>query len=349
MHKKKSYGIVLLDGHSFEKKREGSAFMQKKIVVLLVLINQVFTLNSGTFFKPSIDNTVKDCQPAQTNKRTVVCIMLPKCGTHLLCKCITYFGDPLMRYPYESRILTDETVATLRSLNKLSPPNHYKGRYDIPTVGQMPLFLAEKLEVLPSKLFWTHFSYTREFDQFLDRKNITKFLMMRDPRAMAVSEAFMVQKGYEKSEYIDLEPLLLDLIDGRKKNYIPWGVVVHECYPVIWDMGICAYYKTFLPFMKSKNCVTVRFEDLVGAQGGGSLDVQTKEIQKIAQHVGVEIDLKKAAEIGKELFGGTGTFREGSIDGWKKHFTPAIKAAFKAVPGANQLLIDLGYEKDDQW
>ena len=323
--------------------------MQKKIVVASVFAIQFFLLASNTFFKNQIGENVCLNQLSAPAKKTVVCIMLPKCGTHLLCKCIAYFGDPLMRYGYETRILPDEMITTLRSLNKLPPPHHYKGRYDIPSVGPMPLFLEEKIEKLPSKLFWTHFSYTSQFDQFLDSKNITKFLMMRDPRAMAVSEAFMIQKGYEKGEYVDLELLLLDLIDGRKKNYIPWGVVVHECYPVIWDMGICAYYKTFLPFMKSKNCVTVRFEDLVGEMGGGSQEMQTKEIQKIAQHVGVTIDLKQAEGIGKELFGGTGTFREGKIDGWKQHFTPAVKAAFKAVQGANQLLIDLGYEKDAMW
>ena len=166
---------------------------------------------------------------------------------------------------------------------------------------------------------------------------------------MVVSEACMIQKGYEQGQYIELEPLLLDLIDGRKKNYIPWGVEVHECYPVIWEMGISDYYKSFLPFIYSKNCVTVRFEDLVGERGGGSAERQAKVIWQIAAHVGKNITLEQSQAIGKEMFGGTGTFREGTIDGWKKHFTPAVKQAFKNVPGANELLIALGYEKDTSW
>ena len=320
-----------------------------KIVCIVLIQNLIMPLSLQPFFKGVIDPTRPIIQTSSVWQKTVVCIMIPKCGTHLLCKCIAYFGDPLMRYPYETRKLTKESVLTVRAKNALPPPHHFKGCYDIPTVGSVPMFLVEKIGVVQSKLFWTHFSYTSEFDHFLDRSNVTKFLMIRDPRAMVVSEAFMIQKGFQDDQYIELEPLLLDLIDGRKKNYIPWGVEVHECYPVMWDMGVCAYYKTFLPFVQSKNCFTVRFEDLVGPEGGGSVEVQARCIQHIAQHIGHDVNLKKASEIGKELFGGTGTFREGRIDGWKKYFTPIIKQAFKAVPGADQLLIDLGYEQNKNW
>ncbi len=49
------------------------------------------------------------------------------------------------------------------------------------------------------------------------------------------------------------------------------------------------------------------------------------------------------------LYGETRTFKKGQSQAWKKYFTPRVIAAFKKSPGACQLLIDLGYEQDDNW
>ncbi len=86
---------------------------------------------------------------------------------------------------------------------------------------------------------------------------------------------------------------------------------------------------------------------MAAKEGGGTLQLQT--INAIAQHIGISLPPEKIVAVRDELFGRSITFREGKIDGWKKHFTSEMKAAYKAVPGANQLLIDLGYEKDANW
>jgi hypothetical protein len=41
------------------------------------------------------------------------------------------------------------------------------------------------------------------------------------------------------------------------------------------------------------------------------------------------------------------TFRSGKTGGWKNHFTDAHKKLFKDVAG--DLLVQLGYEKDNDW
>jgi hypothetical protein len=43
----------------------------------------------------------------------------------------------------------------------------------------------------------------------------------------------------------------------------------------------------------------------------------------------------------------SGTFRKGSPGNWREHFTEANKAEFKQAAG--DLLVDLGYERDDRW
>ncbi len=93
----------------------------------------------------------------------------------------------------------------------------------------------------------------------------------------------------------------------------------------------------------------VKFENLIGPKGGGSYEQQLKTIMKISQHLGIPLSLQKIQTVIADLFGGTWTFREGQIGGWKKYFTPEIKKAFKQDPRLIQLLIDLGYENGSNW
>lgn len=291
--------------------------------------------------------------------KKVSCITIPKSGTHLLLKCLAFMGVP---YKYDRELPQEKWYKKDRPLNLLPPPNHFKG-YGHPYVdGQMPggltYFSSDgKVQYSTTNFvkhknplyIYSHFAYTPEFDNYLNKLKCRKFLMIRDPRAMVVSFANMVKHGFVPGESTDFELLLLDLIDGRRKNYIPWAVSRHHSYPTIWDMGICQYYRTYLPFIGTDNCLMVRFEDLVGKKGGGSDIKQFETINKIAKHLNISVDNTKILEITQNLFGGSTTFNSGQIDGWKKYFTPQVKKAFKAVSGANKLLIDLGYEKNSNW
>ena len=104
----------------------------------------------------------------------------------------------------------------------------------------------------------------------------------------------------------------------------------------------------FLPLLESPYTLTVRFENLVGARGGGSDAVQRNEIEKIAAHLGMRLTPDDIDCVIEKAFNPKSpTFRKGLIGDWKSHFTPEHKDAFKRVAG--QLLIDLGYEKDFEW
>jgi hypothetical protein len=91
----------------------------------------------------------------------------------------------------------------------------------------------------------------------------------------------------------------------------------------------------------------VTFEKLVGPQGGGSRAAQIDELRRLADHLGFRFSPDTLERIADQVFGGTNTFRKGVIGGWRDHFTPAHKAAFKDLAGP--LLIELGYETDNDW
>ena len=133
---------------------------------------------------------------------------------------------------------------------------------------------------------------------------------------------------------------------------------------------ISQFYHVFLPWAYDQRVGSIRFEDLIGEQGGGGKKAQYEVIKKVAQHLGIRVDKKlfkskyfkfnklEKLEIGylnkkmlqkieNKLFGGTYTFRKGQIGEWQEYFTDYHKTIFKKVGG--QLLIDLGYENDLRW
>ena len=97
-----------------------------------------------------------------------------------------------------------------------------------------------------------------------------------------------------------------------------------------------------MPWLHDPMIYTTTFEKLVGPDGGGTKEEQLSEVQNIANHIGVKISLEEAVQVANSLFGDTGTFREGKIGSWKKHFTEEHIKIFKEQTG--DLLYKLGYE-----
>jgi len=313
----------------------------------LLSINFIVLNSSASFVDAEIKEPIKKSEQ-------VVCISMPKCGTYLLKKCLLLMQglvltpdaliDQKLIYP------SPAAWAVYDSLNIYDPPNHFRGRLD-PLSNELFFdFFKQLIEKKHASGIWSsHSPYTRAVAEYLEQRSSTNFFVIRDPRAMLVSMAFMVSKGWLAGQEADPVLIMNDFIDGRQKNFIRWGVTVHEAYPLIWEYGIVGFYKMYLSWMQAKNFYTVRFENLVGSQGGGSDSLQKAEIMTIASHIGYALTDEKLTHVAKNLFGGSVTFRDGKIDGWKKYFSADMKAAFKQVPGANQLLIDLGYESTTDW
>jgi hypothetical protein len=286
---------------------------------------------------------------ALPRKDYVICIPIPKCGTHLLMKMLSLLGEPGFKFNHNQDLAPSARLLSMyKKVNTQKPPNHYRGRH-YPNIKAPYLPLLNETQ----RLCNVHWPYLAEAEKYLDTITQADFFMFRDPRAMLVSMAFMLKDApagsLSEGQTTDPKNLMWDFINGKQKNFIQWGVEINQLYPLLWEKGVVEFYKLYMPWMKAKKFFTVRFEDLVGSRGGGSDEVQAKTIYAIAKHVGITLTPEKFDYVRSNMFGDSTTFREGSIDGWKKHFTPAMKKAFKKVPGANQLLIELGYEKDENW
>ncbi len=284
---------------------------------------------------------------SQTIKRSV-CITIPKTGTHLLHKCLAHFNCAELIIPYNFIRNDPPGIDVVIKNYPGVPPFHHKGDCFPEFCGPLPHGLLEWISSGSKNRLSTHFPYTKEFAGALSSDDFANFLTIRDPRDQVISYAFMIYK-YREDMQMPLESVLLDLIDGKKRCFVPWGVALNNPYPLAWELGVVDFYKQYLPFVHQKNVYVIRFEDLIGQAGGGSKEKQVYEIQKIAHHLDINLSITEAENIAQKLFGGTFTFREGQIGSWKKYFTPKIKQVFKNTPGALELLLDLGYEKDSNW
>lgn len=170
-----------------------------------------------------------------------------------------------------------------------------------------------------------------------------KILLIRDPRDTLVSQVEWTGscKGcwwWAPNKFNDMFVNL-----PRKQKYM---TAIH--YPEEKEhYGLKYFFRKALEWMEDPEVLVLRFEELVGPEGGGDAEVQKNAIRKLAAHIGYTVTEEDVDWLAEHVFGGTATFNKGQIGTWRENFTPDITKQFKNQMG--QLLIDLGYEKDNNW
>ena len=220
--------------------------------------------------------------------------------------------------------------------------------------------INKELNIIPNvKVPIVHAGYYIENEQYL--KSLIKsfnylFLMIRDPRDQIISYinnifglsvinqkgiTFKKQNPTVNSKNLSFNEILL--------CSICFGSWYKYCNKANNCDGIYGFFKPYLNFLKNSeyNFCLIKFENLVGPKGGGTFDLQFKEISKICNYLKIEAKHENIKNIANNLFGETATFRQGQIGSWKNCFNPIHKICFKKIAG--QLLIDLGYENDLNW
>lgn len=250
------------------------------------------------------------------NDKQIVQISVRKSGTHLLARCIN--------------LLTGKNHITWHDKKGFKNIMYY----------QLSLPMFEEFIKVPHNSFWaTHLFYAKQYAEILHDNKIKTLFIYRDPRDQAISSAFYMKNKpatWPKAALLSFDELLLDIIiKGSTFNNHPPA------------KGINEYHAAYLPWMQEPDVLCIRFEDLVGKQGGASQESQLYTIANIAQHLELKLSQQELRYISDNLFGEGYTFREGKIGSWKRYFKKEHIKAFKQTAG--QLLIDLGYEKDMNW
>jgi hypothetical protein len=254
----------------------------------------------------------------------IVQISMMKAGTHLMITLLEKMTHRRLAF------IAADAYATIK-----------KNEQDIISVTPKDF---KYLSRLSNRRFWaTHCPYVEEYAFILSQPKYQIIYLYRDPRDVVVSLAVYVRdkdkKFWPGAQEISLEELIARLIVG--------GPSMHQTEHHISARGIREVYQAYIPWMQLNNALNIRFEDLVGPQGGGDAYTQLNTILAIADHINIEIDMYEATLLGETIFGKSAAFNKGQIGSWKEYFTDELKQLFKEHAG--QLLIDLGYEQDLNW
>lgn len=194
-------------------------------------------------------------------------------------------------------------------------------------------------------------------------KSKSPILVIRDLRDVAISCAYWHTKMVNETGnrgYLSYIPLqVLNEWNALSMEEKVTKYIAGDFYP---------QYKTFAAFIDDhlknmeaflsviKTPLIIRYEDIVGPNGGGTLESQVDSIYKIAEAIGVHLTCQEVEYICENLFGirkedeSMGymlTYRKGGIGNWKDLLSPDQIALVKKR--FNWFLIKYGYEVDDQW
>jgi hypothetical protein len=185
-----------------------------------------------------------------------------------------------------------------------------------------------------------------ELSRELIKSSTRVFLMVRDPRDIVVSNAFYIANQNEKHR---LHKYFSSLKSDEERILASiQGISSEELGGMRRSKSMGEHLRGFLPWIDQDECVLVRFEDLIGARGGGDEERQRQCIRRIADHIECSLSQRESTSIADRAFStDSKTFRKGKTGDWRNHFTEQHVQATKKTMG--EVLVRLGYEKDDQW
>jgi hypothetical protein len=231
------------------------------------------------------------------------------------------------------------TYLTLKCLQKLINKNFL-------TCSGWTNLKQEEIRILNGRIYKAHALYSLDNIRLALGNNLKTIFVIRDPRAQVVSMAKWVKKHpkvWKKHRDKSLREVIVELIQDCSDIYS----TQFESAKLRTINNIQELYCEYLGWIETSNVLTIKFEDLVGFQGGGSNELQIKVVKEIADHVNVKLSLSEIKQISQQLFGSSSTFTTGQISSWRDYFDDDIKAMFKE--NAADLLIKLGYEKGFDW
>ena len=285
--------------------------------------------------------------PYSQQKRVLV-NSLPKSGTFLLSRAIELFGyknyaemeqvqdTPIYFNYYQAKesLRKESIIATTVADNNIS-------------VGSMsPIYVSPEhfrrwLSVVPSNDYIVgHISCSPALELVLAELNFSHVFIIRDPRAVLVSLLSFIlnTRGMSKEHYLQEDFKLLS-VEQRIDFILNGG------YAKIADEQVISFidiYRSMLAWREQKDCLLLRFEDLVGVQGGGSEERQQQAVKKIATHLQQDFDSPIVDSLKKIYNPAAPTFRVGNIDSWKSSLE--AETIERLIDYCQPLCKEAGYE-----
>ncbi|MEY8870692.1 sulfotransferase domain-containing protein [Meridianimaribacter flavus] len=212
----------------------------------------------------------------------VVLNSLPKSGTHLLES--LFFQLPLMRH-CGKRTLKIETQNPIES--------------KLPTISSLK----------KGQFLLSHMQYHDSILKTANNNDVKIIHLVRDPRDVLLSHLNYIEKmdtTQKSHKFIKQYDTRLDklkaMIEGNKDVLEPFPEVLNK----------------FQTWKDQQEVLCVKFEHLIGPNGGGDKQKQIEAVNKISQFISVKIEDKELNNICDNIFSSkSSTFNKGKIGNWK--------------------------------
>ncbi len=197
------------------------------------------------------------------------------------------------------------------------------------------------LRDLPSGVIgWGYLEPTPENVAFLCRPDRVNYFIYRDPRDLLVSQVYFATDMHEEHGMHAYYDSLPDF--GARLKVAITGIDRGGLHMV----SVKQRYESVFQWLEQKHVMCLRFEDLINNRNA-TLNAMLDEIEKTGYKIPASREKALAVLVEAIRPKKSHTFRSGKTGGWKEHFTDEHKKLFKDLAG--NLLVRLGYEKNNDW
>ncbi len=257
----------------------------------------------------------------------IVVNSLPKSGTTLLMKALAAMPGTRPTEPgLFGRTFPEQPAGTGLPLG-VDAPVWVKPDAVRRLLGQQP----------GGSIMLAHAGHSTALAEILSSLDARMAVIVRDPRDVAASLGPYVAKQPQHF----LHARFSDLDERARIVAALEGLAAAAGAPALDDLA--TRYERVLAWDREDLAMVIRFEDLVGSQGGGDDDAQRSSVRSLATHVGITLAEDDVIATADGLFGGTSTFRSGRIGGWRTTWDDELRAQAAELLGP--VLERLGYER----
>ena len=246
-----------------------------------------------------------------TGLPVVLCVSVPKAGTHLLERAICRTPGLYRRL---LPTVNDENAARWNGLPALLQSSR------------------------GGQVLMAHVRHTTEVARAATAGPVRTLFMIRDPRDIVLSQASYIygEKNHPR------HALFAAAADDDERIALAIRGSVQGGLPSVGER--LREYAGWL----SSGALVLRFEDLIGPRGGGQAARQEQALASMYEFFDVELDSAVVEKIREGIFSAhSPTFSKGIVGRWRDRFDDRLRALFKET--AADELIAYGYADDEHW
>ncbi len=202
---------------------------------------------------------------------------LPKSGTHLLLKCLELFGFEERGHIGSGLFLNASVKAYLRRFIHRPIDQGCVIGIDTPIEVSRKWLEGKVQHVCPGQFITGHVGYTCDALLLSQKHGLIPIIVVRDPRAVLNS---FVHYVLDLKEHV-LHREFCQLTSVERYRYALFG----HAFETAMLQPLKTRCHALDPWVNLETSLTVRFEDIVGAKGGGDDQAQLETLCEISKYV----------------------------------------------------------------